>query len=45
MDFAAYRSLVSDFGGRDTQEAKDVLDWVQGQLGDQMGIHLSHRAR
>ena len=37
VDFAAYRSLVRDFGGRDTQEAKDVLDWVQGQLGDQMG--------
>ena len=37
VDFAAYRSLVAEFGGRDTQEAKDVLDWVQGQLGDQMG--------
>lgn len=37
VDFAAYRSLVAEFGGRDTQEAKDVLDWVQRQLRDQMG--------
>jgi len=37
VDFAAYRSLVAEFRGRDTQEAKDVLDWVQRQLRDQMG--------
>lgn len=36
-DFTAYRMLVADFGGRDDQEAKDVLDWVQGQLRGQMG--------
>ena len=37
VDFAAYRTLVREFSGRDTQDAKDVLDWVQGQLRDQMG--------
>jgi hypothetical protein len=37
VDFAAYRSLVAEFRGRDTQEAKDVLDWAQRQLRDQMG--------
>ena len=37
IDFAAYRTLVTDFAGRDTQEAKEVLDWVQRQLRDQMG--------
>jgi len=37
VDFAAYRTLVGDFRGRDDQLAKDVLGWVQGQLRDQMG--------
>jgi hypothetical protein len=37
VDFAAYRSLVAEFAGRDTQEAKEVLDWVQARLRDQMG--------
>jgi len=37
VDFAAYRILVTDYAGRDDQLAKDVLDWVQGQLRDQMG--------
>jgi hypothetical protein len=37
MDFTAYRTLVTDYGGRDDQQAKDVLGWVQGQLRDQMG--------
>jgi len=36
-DFAAYRALVREYGGRDDQLAKDVLGWVQGQLRDQMG--------
>ena len=38
IDFAAYRTLVTDFGPRDDQEAKDVLNWVQGRLRDQMGL-------
>lgn len=37
LDFTAYRSLVTDFSGRDTQEAKDVLEWVQNRLRADMG--------
>ena len=36
-DFAAYRSLIADYSGREDKLAKDVLGWVQGQLRDQMG--------
>lgn len=36
-DFTAYRSLVRDFGSRDTEEARIVLNWVQERLRDQMG--------
>jgi hypothetical protein len=36
-DFTAYRTLVADYGGRDDEQAKAVLGWVQGQLQDQMG--------
>jgi hypothetical protein len=36
-DFTAYRALVADFSGRDTQEAKEVLEWVQGRLRAEMG--------
>jgi hypothetical protein len=36
-DFTAYRSLVADFSGRDTQEAREVLEWVQGRLRAEMG--------
>jgi hypothetical protein len=36
-DFTAYRALVADFSGRDTQEAKEVLEWVQGRLRGEMG--------
>jgi hypothetical protein len=37
VDFTAYRTLVADYRGQDTQEAKVVLDWVQNRLRDQMG--------
>jgi hypothetical protein len=37
IDFTAYRSLVGEYGGRDDEQAKVVLDWVQGRLRDQMG--------
>jgi hypothetical protein len=37
IDFSAYRELVATFGARDDQEAKEVLNWVQGRLRDQMG--------
>lgn len=36
-DFTAYRALVRDFGNRDTEEARIVLNWVQERLRDQMG--------
>lgn len=37
IDFATYRTLVQEFRTRDTQEAREVLDWVQSRLRDQMG--------
>ncbi len=37
VDFIAYRTLVADYRGQDTQEAKIVLDWVQNRLRDQIG--------
>ncbi len=37
VDFAAYRSLIADFSGRDTQEAAEVIAWTQNRLRDQMG--------
>jgi hypothetical protein len=37
IDFAAYRALVADYRGQDTQEAKVVLDWVQNRLQAEIG--------
>jgi hypothetical protein len=37
VDFAAYRALVVEYGGRDDQQAKEVIDWLQGQLREQAG--------
>jgi hypothetical protein len=37
IDFAAYRILVREFAGRDSQDAKIILDWIQARLRDQMG--------
>ena len=37
VDLAAYRALVAEHGGREDQAARNVLNWVQGQLRDQMG--------
>jgi hypothetical protein len=37
IDFAAYRALVGDYRSRDTQEARDVLTFVQNRLREQMG--------
>jgi len=36
-DFAAYRSLIGEFRSRDDQQGKDVLNWVQNRLRDNMG--------
>ncbi|MEZ4863527.1 MAG: hypothetical protein R3C14_19565 [Caldilineaceae bacterium] len=37
IDFVAYRTLVSDFRARDDQQSKEVLNWVQSRLRNQMG--------
>ena len=37
IDFTAYRILIREYAGRDSQDAKIVLDWVQNRLRDQMG--------
>lgn len=37
IDFAAYRQLVADFRGKDTADAKDVLNWVADRLKGEMG--------
>jgi hypothetical protein len=31
LDFAAYRELVKDYQSKDTEEAKDVVQWVSGR--------------
>ncbi|NLG51767.1 MAG: hypothetical protein GX552_16815, partial [Chloroflexi bacterium] len=40
-DFAAYRALVRDYAGKETQDAQTVLSWVQDQLRGQMGVIYS----
>ena len=37
IDFTAYRTMVSEAIGKDTEQAKTILDWVQGRLTSQMG--------
>ena len=37
VDLAAYRSLVRDHAGQETQKAQEVLAWVQGRLQRDMG--------
>lgn len=37
VDFGAYRRLVAEFAGRESEEARAVLEWVQNRLRDQMG--------
>jgi RNAse (barnase) inhibitor barstar len=37
LDFAAYRSMVAETIGKETESAKQILDWVRGRLGAQMG--------
>lgn len=36
-DFAAYRRMVAEYLGKDTEDARIVLDWVQGQMSAHMG--------
>ena len=37
VDFAAYRRMVAEYVGKDTEDARIVLEWVQGQLNANMG--------
>ncbi|MCY2995382.1 MAG: hypothetical protein NTY19_47085 [Planctomycetota bacterium] len=37
LDFAAYRELVKDHQHKDTEDAKDVVQWVAGRLRDEIG--------
>lgn len=37
LDFAAYRELVKDYQSKDTEDAKDVVQWVANRLRDEIG--------
>jgi len=37
IDFAAYRKIVAEAAGQETENARSILDWVQGRLREQMG--------
>ena len=37
IDFTAYRTMVAEAIGKETEKAKIILDWVQGRLASQMG--------
>jgi hypothetical protein len=37
LDFAAYRELVKDYQGKDTEDAKGVVQWVANRLKDEVG--------
>lgn len=37
IDFTAYRTMVAEAIGKETEQAKIILDWVQGRLASQMG--------
>lgn len=37
VDFAAYRRMVAEYVGKDTEDARIVLEWVKGQLSANLG--------
>lgn len=37
LDFAVFRRMVAEYLGRDTEEARSVLEWVKGQLNANLG--------
>lgn len=37
IEFAAYRKLVSDWGGKETQDAVAVINWAQNALQTELG--------
>jgi hypothetical protein len=38
LDFAAYRLLIKDYQSKDTEDAKEVVQWVANRLRDEIGI-------
>jgi len=38
LDFAAYRVLVTDFKDKDTEDAKEIIQWVSNRLRDEIGM-------
>ena len=37
LDFAAYRELVKNYQSKDTEDAKEVVQWVASRLKDEIG--------
>jgi hypothetical protein len=37
LDFAAYRELIKEYQGKDTEDAKEVVQWVANRLRDEIG--------
>jgi hypothetical protein len=37
LDFAAYRELVGEYNNKDSQDAKDVMNWVADRLRNEVG--------
>ena len=37
LDFAAYRELVKDHQHKDTEDAKEIIQWVANRLKDEIG--------
>jgi len=37
VDLAAYRRMVAEYVGKDTEDARIVLEWVKGQLSANLG--------
>lgn len=37
IDFAAYRRMVAEYVGKNTEDARIVLEWVKGQLNAHLG--------
>ncbi len=37
IDFAAYRGMVSEYQGKDTDEAQEMIKWVQNKIRGEMG--------
>lgn len=38
IDFASYREMIAEYKGKDTDEAREIITWVQNKLNGQMGM-------